>query len=448
MEDLSKFYLKDSSTGKTSQIQLRAFINKSLFRYGIGYSIYPELWDQNRQFPTKTKSKTKPFKKDNPNIDIDLENIGTRIANLRTDLKKELSRFADNSEIVDFDILRKRLDEKYKTVKKSKKAKSKLLTLNEYVDQFIKEIQTGDRTYINYRGEHIRYSHGTIKTYKGFKVQFDLYQKSKRKKLDFDDINIDVYNDLIKFFSKKDYTTNSIGKLIKTLKTILRAAHEEKLHSNTEYQRKGFKTLKTDVTEVYLNEKEIERLFKLKLSKDKKLDLVRDVFLVGCYTGLRFSDYSRIRPIHINGKEGVRVIEIITKKTGDKVIIPIRPELEQILSKYNYELPKTYEQLVNRNIKIICEMAKINEGIEIEKLKKGLTVKLEVPKYEMVKTHTARRSAATLMYKANIPTIDIMKITGHRSEKNLLKYIKVTKEETAIRLSGNSFFQGKMGSNG
>jgi len=87
-------------------------------------------------------------------------------------------------------------------------------------------------------------------------------------------------------------------------------------------------------------------------------------------------------------------------------------------------------------------LAKINEPIEIQELRKVFKVRKSKLKYEMVKTHTARQSGITLMYLANIPTIDIMAISGHKTEKNLLKYIKVTKEETAIRLSSNSYFSG------
>lgn len=64
-------------------------------------------------------------------------------------------------------------------------------------------------------------------------------------------------------------------------------------------------------------------------------------------------------------------------------------------------------------------------------------------KCELVKTHTARRSGATNMYLAGIPTIAIMKITGHKTEKEFMKYIKITEEQTAMELMNHPYFAGQ-----
>jgi len=223
------------------------------------------------------------------------------------------------------------------------------------------------------------------------------------------------------------------------LKVIMRASHEEGLHENTQYSLKAFKTLKNITTEIYLKEEELKTLYELDLKNKPHHEVARDVFLVGCYTALRYSDYSRIEPKHIKGD----YLHIMTRKTRKRVIIPIRPELKIILKKYNNKLPKTYEQKINKYIKIVGEIASITELVQIEKVKGGMTIIKEVPKNELIKTHTARRTGATQMYKAGIPTIDIMKITGHSLEKNLLNYIRLTEEETAKRLSMNSFFSGE-----
>ncbi|HPM87423.1 MAG TPA: integrase, partial [Bacteroidales bacterium] len=136
------------------------------------------------------------------------------------------------------------------------------------------------------------------------------------------------------------------------------------------------------------------------------------------------------------------VIEIIQQKTGEKCIIPIRPELNFILSKYDYNLPRTHEQKVNKYIKEVVKMAEIIETVSYEESRGGLKVKKSEPKYELIKTHSARRSGCTNMYLAGIPTIDIMKISGHKTEREFLKYIKVSKEETAVILSDHPYFVG------
>ena len=121
-------------------------------------------------------------------------------------------------------------------------------------------------------------------------------------------------------------------------------------------------------------------------------------------------------------------------------MIPIKPKVYTILEKYDFNLPKTHEQKVNLYIKEICKMLNITNSIEIKSTVAGVVNVAFKPKNELIKTHTARRTGATLLYLAGVPPIDIMKITGHTKISNLLNYICITKEETAERLSENKFF--------
>jgi integrase len=219
-------------------------------------------------------------------------------------------------------------------------------------------------------------------------------------------------------------------------------AKDEGLHSNSEIDRKKFKAINSEVQEIYLTEKDIEKLLNKDFSKNILYATIRDIFLVGYFTAQRFSDYSRISKDNIRTLDsGGKVIDLIQQKTGERVIIPIRPELDKILKNYNYTLPKSFEQKVNENIKKIAKEAKINETVIIEKTRGGLKVKTPKNKADLIKTHTARRSGATNMYLAGIPTIDIMKLTGHKTEKEFLKYIKVTKEQTADNLLKHPYFK-------
>ena len=132
-----------------------------------------------------------------------------------------------------------------------------------------------------------------------------------------------------------------------------------------------------------------------------------------------------------------------SKKTGNRVIIPIRAELQAILDKYDNRLPTAYEQKVNKYIKEIAREAGIVDMVEVSYVENGEKKSHLVEKCELVKTHTARRSGATNMYLAGIPTIAIMKITGHKTEKEFMKYIKITEEQTAIELMNHPYFAGK-----
>ena len=328
-------------------------------------------------------------------------------------------------------------------------------TLIQYIRRFIDEATDGTRLTV----DSSRYRKSTIKNYLSFEVQFlefcGIYTEKNKKILqkegkplrrlkvvNFNDITIDFYKDFVKFFTDKKYSPNTIGRHIKHLKVIMRLSADESLHTNVEYQRKSFKALTEKVDNVYLTEAEIKKIYELDLSGLKSLEIIRDVFLCGCYTAQRFSDYSRITKDMISEDSGRKVIKLTQQKTGEQVIIPIRAELETILNKYDYTLPHTWEQKVNEHIKDIAKLAGIKEKVSFEEKKGGLTVKQSLPKNQLIKTHTARRSGCTNMYLAKIPTIGIMQISGHKTEREFLKYIKVSKQQNADILSSHPYFIG------
>lgn len=89
-----------------------------------------------------------------------------------------------------------------------------------------------------------------------------------------------------------------------------------------------------------------------------------------------------------------------------------------------------------------CEEG-ITEKNEVSYVENGEKKTYLVDKCDLVKTHTARRSGATNMYLTGIPTIAIMKITGHKTEKKFMKYIKITEEQTAMELMNHPYFSGR-----
>jgi integrase len=200
----------------------------------------------------------------------------------------------------------------------------------------------------------------------------------------------------------------------------MKAALDEGLHTEIGFQDKGFKVLREDVNMMYLTEAEIEAIRTVDLSNEPNLEDSRAVFLAGCYTAQRFSDYHRISEKHI--KNGFIYLKQV--KTGTEVIIPIHHKLKAILSKYKNNLPYVYDQKLNLDIKAIALKAKIKN-------------------YHQITSHTARRSGATNMYLAGLKTIEIMKITGHKTESEFLKYIKITKEETAKSLANHPYYKGE-----
>lgn len=85
--------------------------------------------------------------------------------------------------------------------------------------------------------------------------------------------------------------------------------------------------------------------------------------------------------------------------------------------------------------------AEITNFVSIIETTGGVRQEVTYEKCDMVTSHTARRSFATNAYKAGIPSLSIMQITGHTTESSFMRYIRVSKEENAITLQGHAFFR-------
>lgn len=317
-------------------------------------------------------------------------------------------------------------------------------SLNEYYSLIIKEMENGTR----HSNKGTLYSKGTINAFKQTFNQLQYFQKENNVTIDFQDINMDFYHKYTKYLESKDYTLNSIGKCISFLKAVLRSAECEGINRFTQYKDKRFKASSTETDAIYLTHEELKKLIDLDLSdtNDKLYEYVRDIFIVGVWTAQRVSDYNNISPncikryernFMVDGKyikKEMDVIEIIQKKTKIKVTIPISRQLSAILKKYNYILPNIKDITINRYIKEIAKKAGINQSVEIVKISGGKYKKIHKPKYELIYTHTARRTGATLMYLAGMDVYDIMKITGHSSPEMLKKYIKANSLDVADKI--------------
>jgi site-specific recombinase XerD len=136
-------------------------------------------------------------------------------------------------------------------------------------------------------------SNGTIRTYKNSARFLKDYLDDRRiKKFTFDDITKDFYYDYIQYSQEQGYSKNYIGSLIQKLKTIIRSAFDDDLHSNNEFRKYYFKKFSEEINHPYLTEEEIQSLYNIKIDNEH-LDTVRDIFVIACYTGLRIGDLMR-----------------------------------------------------------------------------------------------------------------------------------------------------------
>ncbi len=247
--------------------------------------------------------------------------------------------------------------------------------------------------------------------------------------LEWEQVDFNFHENFIQYLKKKNYSQNTISSRIKNLKVFCNAALERGIHNNTTF--KGFKKQTEDSFNIYLNEEELETINKLDLKSVPYLDKARDIFLVGCWTGCRFSDLHKVTKDNIYGE----FIHMEQQKTQKRVIIPLHPVVKAILKKYDGNLPEMISnQKFNTYIKEVCEKAELDEVIKKGITKGGKRQTEKKVKSDMVTSHTARRSFATNLYKSGFPTIGIMSITGHKTEKAFLSYIKVNAEQHAEML--------------
>lgn len=418
------FIVKSKKEGQPATIYLRYSDKRGIdFIIATKEKVFPEYWS----------NITQSFKQRIVFNGLFSEKQKVEIEDRLTEIKAFINQQYFKDGALTKDWLKLTLDRYYeKGIKKGE-------NLIQYIEKYITDAGTGARL----NNAKRVYALSTVKSLRSMQSELNKFQAEKNKNLNFNDINIDFYNEWLAWFNKKSYSPNTIGKHLKSLKAILRQAREEGLHNNQEIERKAFKVISSRVDNIYLTGAEVDKLYQVDLSDKKHYELARDVFLIGVYTAQRFSDYSRIGPSNLHVIDGKKVIELIQRKTGERCIIPVRPELDAILMKYNYQVPNVWEQKVNSYIKIIASDAGITEKIEVERVRGGLKVCTLVRKCDLIKTHTARRTGCSLMYLAGIPTIDIMKLSGHKTEREFLKYINITKEQTAVSLSKHPYFIGK-----
>jgi integrase len=231
---------------------------------------------------------------------------------------------------------------------------------------------------------------------------------------------------------EEEYAMNTHSKVMMDTMQFFKYAVKLKKIPPAKLVELEFDTRREDTDSIYLTESEILELMKVSDFESPIHEHVRDVFVIGCFTGMRFSDYSVIDPTSIRNNR----LEIVQKKTGNKVTIPIHSEVVKILEKYNYLLPQVPpNNEFNRIIKIVGEKLPSLHTPFTKQITYGRELKdLVALKYTYLQTHTARRSFCSNEYLKGTDPMIIMAISGHKSHKSFMRYIKVSGDEFAAKL--------------
>ncbi|GAB5398961.1 MAG: site-specific integrase [Aureisphaera sp.] len=417
-----RFSLKESirsleKNPKKESLILMHFSSKNRrFKKSIGYKCPLLHWDVKKQKVKTGKGMMQNAYK-----------INKRIDDIRVFTEKELSNMVSDVGTIDLEKLSQLVSSKIKSKDNEED------TIKSYVVNYAKNLIESKRNRINVT---------TFRSYNQTIKLLELYEKSYSDKLKFDHINLTFYRSFVDLLEDEEYSLNSIGKHIKNLKIFLNDALVNGITSNTIFKHRAFKVLKEVTTEIYLTEDEIRILAKKDFENRPEIELARDIFLIGCYTGQRVSDYNGLTDSNIDVIDGHKFIKIHQKKTGTIVHVPITKEIQGIMNRYNGSFPrKLSEPILRKNIKTACSAAGFKEDIEISYVKGGKLVKETIPKYKMVKTHTARRSFCTNYYIAGKPIQNIMLFSGHKTEREFLKYIRIVKKQEALAVLKSGFFE-------
>ena len=438
MATIKAFILRTSKRNTESNIHLRLNGGRGIdISSVIPKTVLPERWnDKKEELKSSELYKTEKVRNAFNKDIVDLKD--SIIKSFET-----MDRIDVNKQWFVTEIDKYYHPEKYKPVESDKQ-----ITLFEFVEKFIhtaptrKVSKTG--ALMNKRAivQH-QITFDYLKTFAAYK---------NKKTFEFSDMNKSFYDDFVKYLQTFNLASNTIGQKIKHLKLWLNEAYKLELHTEIKYKY-AFEGIQEKSDNVALDEIELQKLFDLDFSnattkdvykykvlvldkeadsyKIETLDIVRDGFLLECWTGCRFSDLGKITRQNI--KNGL--ISLKQQKTGTEVIIPLHPMSIAILEKYNYIPPKPVSnQRFNDVIKILCHIAEINESEKKEITKGGIKQINLYKKWELISSHTGRRSFATNNYRMGLDTYTIMKITGHKTESSFLKYIKVKPDEHAQRM--------------
>lgn len=380
-----KFYLKNKRSENKTIILMYFNYNNKVLKYSTKNSIHASNWN-------KITCRVKPQSSNSLLINRQLNNIGDTIIDIYYTLHS-------NNRVINNKVLKKQLD-----IALDREEKEDFFSyMKIYIDQKNELRKTTRKDYLQ-----------TLKTLKEFEANTGYI-------VSFESINLDFYTRFQNYMiNSLNHSINTFGKRIKTIKSIMNYATEIGINKNLEYQKKSFKVLFKKIKRIYLSVEEINRLEKLDINSN--LERSRDAFVLMCYLGLRYSDYRKINKDSISGN----FLDITMHKTNEQVSIPIHPNALEVINRYNYKLPQLSNTKLNKQIKIVCRYAEIDELIKNRDLSQN--------KYELVTCHTARRSFATNGYLSDVPIRDLMRITGHKKETTFLNYVQVKREVNLRRI--------------
>lgn len=411
------FQLKGTST-------LKHIYAKLYYRDSTGnkYNYYKNTGEKATSDDWKqiTTKKRVSLSAENKQLKYILENLEEKVLkNLNTDLSKNV--------IIDKDWLQFQIDLFNKRVTKEKKI-SDLLTDN--IQEYIKTASVRS----NGKGG-VGLSKDRINQYKNLINLLSEYQQQNKKKYRVKEVNSSFAMNLLTYLDSKDYAPSYQQKILSNIKTVCNNAQRNGIDVSLQLQDIKISNVKNEFIN-YLTEEEINNIDNLILTNEA-LNNARKWILLGAYIGQRGNDLVNLTEKNIIAKNGRKYFSLQQEKTGKPIHIPFNSKIEKLIQEgFPYHLSINGENGLNKRFKEIGKLANIDEVVKGKKMCKKAKrwVYGEYPKHEILRTHDLRRSFATNLY-GKLPSVVIMAITGHSTEKMLLRYIGKNSIDMATQLA-------------
>ncbi len=366
-----------------------------------GFTVHPKEWSKVTKRPKQnSESNKKTFSK--------LNKLQEFIYNAVNDAQAA-------GQLIDVIWLKENIDKCFNRVKKTDQS-----LLTNHTQYIIDNANTR-----KIKGSNkIGLSERRVTGYKTFKKTIENYQKVIKRKIHFQDINkafVDRFTNWL--FNSKNYSTNYAGKILDNLKTVCLDAEKLDIKIN-DYAHKieGFKEQNEDRYIQTLSFEELEQIRTAELETSAQ-DNARKWLLIGCEIGQRVGDLLKLTPEDLRYKNNRLYIDIEQKKTGKFITIGVINEHVKNIVENDFPYAISQQKL-NKHIKDVCKLAKIEDEVQGKKYdSETKRKKLDFyPKHELITSHSFRRSFATNYYK-KIPTAVLIGITGHSKESLFLEYI-------------------------
>jgi site-specific recombinase XerD len=406
------FYL-DRPTAPQSVVMLNVAFRSKRFRFSTGISTDPKQWNDDRQEP----------KSNDPHQNINRR----RLNSIREAIDRayhELS-FSDKAKLIsdsEVEAFKTRIETFLIADKPKQRDASFLEQFQEFIDTYT--IRSPEGLVTTKRPSDV-----TLARYRTTLESLKAWSKAKRVTLDYTKIDETFYQHYCDWLrTAKGLFDATVANYIKTIKTFMKWARRKGYHQTTAYEE--FYRDNRNSESIALTLDELQTIRNLDLTDSLRLSRTRDHFLLQVYTGMRYGDLKLLQPHHFDIQSGV--IRYSTQKNDTRCIIPITRPMKEIIKKYPsllFEFSSSVKQ--NLYLKELAQRANMAQQTTIIRFSAGKRVEEIKSRAELLTTHVARRTFASLSVRFGVPEAVIASVTGH-SPKGILQSHYIRLDEQSI----------------